>query len=459
MQAKDIQTLQAIIGDLERVSTKKADLEAHSVDESFHEGHEPEVVIWPESAAEISEIVKFANQCHIPVTLRSGGSSLEGNPIPVQGGIVLAMSRMDHVLEIRPEDLQVRVQPGVVYDQLNQRLGKYGLFFPPAPGSADVATIGGMVANSSSGLHAVKYGGTKDYVLKLEVVLPTGEIITMGSNAAKSASGYDLVRLFTGSEGTLGVVTEIILRLRGLMEKTAGIAVFDSVKEVAHTVFEMVRYGLTPAALELMDTEIVRAVNRWKGLTLEEASTLVMEFHGTPAGVREEVEYARGICMDHNCRQFDMGISTEERDRIWQGRKEAHNAVKYLNTDCTVTIGDIVVPISRYPEAVEKAYEAGRKYNIRVATFGHAGDGNLHTEILAQKGDEDAKRRAELVNEEIVRWAISVGGTATGEHGVGIGKRKFMALEHGASLEVMKQIKRLLDPNGILNPGKIFEEL
>ena len=163
--------------------------------------------------------------------------------------------------------------------------------------------------------------------------------------------------------------------------------------------------------------------------------------------------------MDHNCRQFEMGISTEERDRIWQGRREAHNAVKYLNTDCALTIGDIVVPISKYPEAVEIAYEAGHKYDIRVATFGHAGDGNLHTEILARKGDEDAKRRAELVSEEIVRWAISVGGTATGEHGVGIGKRKFMTLEHGASLEVMKQIKRLLDPNGILNPGKIFEEL
>ena len=174
MQTEDIQVLQTIIGDPERVSTKKADLEAHSIDESFHEGHEPEVVVWPESAAEISEIVKFANQRRIPVTPRSGGSSLEGNPIPMQGGIVLAMSRMDRILEIRPEDLQVRVQPGVVYDQLNQRLGKYGLFFPPAPASADVATIGGMVANNSSGMHAVKYGGTKDYVLKLEVVLPTG---------------------------------------------------------------------------------------------------------------------------------------------------------------------------------------------------------------------------------------------------------------------------------------------
>lgn len=458
MQTQDIQALQAIVGDPERVSTKKVDLEAHSIDESFHEGHEPEVVVWPQNATEISEVLKFANQRRIPVTPRSGGSSLEGNPIPVQGGIVLAMARMDRILEIRPEDLQARVQPGVVYDQLNQRLGKYGLFFPPAPGSADVATIGGMVANNSSGLHAVKYGGTKDYVLKLEVVLPTGQIINVGSNAIKSASGYDLARLFTGSEGTLGVVTEITLRLRGLMEKTAGIAVFDTVKEVADTVFEMIRYGLTPAALELMDAEIVRTVNRWKGLTLQEAPTLVMEFHGTPAGVREEVEYAREICMDHRCRQFEMGISTEERDRIWQGRKEAHNAVKYLNTDCTVIIGDIVVPISRYPEAVEKAYEAGRTYDIRVATFGHAGDGNLHTEILAKKGDEDAKRRAELMNEEIVRWAISVGGTTTGEHGVGIGKRKFMALEHGASLEVMKQIKRLLDPNGILNPGKIFEE-
>ena len=457
MQEEDIERLRSIVGD-ERVSVKEADLEAHSVDESHHKPHRPEVVVWVESAQEVSAILKLANECRIPVTPWSGGSSLEGNPIPVRGGIVLAMYNMNKVLEVKPEDLQVRVQPGIVYDELNKQLARYGLFFPPAPGSSDVATIGGMVANNSSGMHAVKYGTTRDYILKLEVVLPTGEIVTLGSNAFKSASGYDLVRLFVGSEGTLGVVTEITLRLRLVPEKMAAIAVFPSMREAAQAIFEINRYGPTPAALELMDADLVALVNRWKNLTLAEAPILVMEFHGTPAGIREEVELIRETCLDNGCTDFQSGISPQERDRLWEGRREAHNAVKYLNPEHISIIGDIVVPISRYAEAVEKVYEIAARYGIRVYTFGHAGDGNLHTEILARKDDPEERQRAELVNDEIVRYALSVGGTATGEHGVGIGKRHFMREEHGASLEVMRRIKRLLDPNGILNPGKIFEE-
>ncbi len=458
MREEDIESIRSIIGDPERVSVKEADLEAHSVDESHHKPHRPEVVVWVESAQEVSAILKLANERRIPVTPWSGGSSLEGNPIPVRGGIVLAMYNMNKVLEVKPEDLQVRVQPGIVYDELNKQLARYGLFFPPAPASSDVATIGGMVANNSSGMHAVKYGTTRDYVLKLEVVLPTGEIVTLGSNAFKSASGYDLVRLFVGSEGTLGVVTEITLRLRLVPEKMAAIAVFPSMREAAQAIFEINRYGPTPAVLELMDPNLVALVNRWKNLTLAEAPTLVMEFHGTPAGIREEVELIRETCLDNGCTDFQSGISPQERDRLWEGRREAHNAVKYLNPEHIPIIGDIVVPISRYAKAVERVYEIAARYGIRVYTFGHAGDGNLHTEILARKDDPEERQRAELVNDEIVRYALSVGGTATGEHGVGIGKRHFMREEHGASLEVMRRIKRLLDPNGILNPGKIFEE-
>ena len=457
MRAEDIEYLQSIVSP-ERVSVKKADLDAHSQDESFHEPHQPEAVVWPESAEEISAILRYANQRRIPVTPWSGGSSLEGNPIPVRGGIVLALYNLNKILEIKEEDLQVRVQPGVIYDELNKRLARYGLFFPPAPASSDVATIGGMVANNSSGMHAVKYGTTKDYVLRLKVVLPTGEITTVGSSAVKSSSGYDLVRLFVGSEGTLGVVTEITLRLRLVPERMAALAVFPSMRQAAQAIFEINRYGPTPAAIELMDPNLVGLVNRYKNLNLAEAPTLVMEFHGTPAGIQEEVELTKETCLANGCTDFRSGMSPQERDRLWEGRREAHNAVKHLNPDYIVTIGDIAVPISKYPEAVEKAYEIAEKYNIRVYTFGHAGDGNLHTEILAKRDDEDERRRAELVNEEIVRYAIGVGGTATGEHGVGIGKRKFMRLEHGESLEVMRRIKRLLDPNGIMNPGKIFEE-
>jgi len=458
MREEDICFLRSIFGS-DRVSVKKADLDAHSIDESPHEPHPPDVIVWPQSAEEISKTLKWANERRIPVTPWSGGSSLEGNPIPIYGGIILGMYKMKKIMEIRPEDLQVRVQPGVVYDELNERLARYGLFFPPAPGSSDVATIGGMVANNASGIYAARYGTTKDYVLKLEVVLPTGQIISVGSNAMKSSSGYDLVRLFVGSEGTLGVITEITLRLRFVMEKMAAVAVFPSMREAAQAIFEINRYGPSPAALELMDARIVELVNRWKGLKMIKAPTLVMEFHGTPAGIREEVELVKETCMEKGCIEFRSGIGHRERALLWEGRREAHNAVKYLNPGYISIIGDIVVPISNYPDAVERAYEIARKYGIRIYTFGHAGDGNLHTEILARKEDEDEMRKAELVNEEIVRYAIEVGGTSTGEHGVGIGKRKFMMLEHGEGLEVMRMIKRLLDPNGIMNPGKIFEEL
>jgi len=371
-------------------------------------------------------------------------------------GILLAMYNMNKILEIREEDLQVVVQPGIVYDELNKKLARYGLFFPPAPGSSDVATIGGMVANNSSGMHAVKYGATRDYVLKLQVVLPTGEIITTGCNAIKTASGYDLVRLFVGSEGTLGVVTEVTLRLRIVLEKMAAVAVFPSMEAAAQAIFDINRYGPTPAALELMDPQIIRYVNRWKEMSLEEAPTLVMEFHGTPTGIQEEVALIEETCRDNGCLHFDKGVTGTERDRLWAARREAHNAVKYLSTDSIVEIGDIVVPISKYPAAVAKAHELAEELDVPIATFGHAGDGNLHIEILSHKGDPRARARAEELNERIVHYAISVGGTATGEHGVGIGKRKFMRQEHGASLDVMRRIKNLLDPNGIMNPGKIF---
>ncbi|MDY7040164.1 MAG: FAD-linked oxidase C-terminal domain-containing protein, partial [Chloroflexota bacterium] len=269
-------------------------------------------------------------------------------------------------------------------------------------------------------------------------------------------SGYDLIHLFVGSEGTLGVITEVTLRLRIVPEKMAAVAVFPSMETAAQTIFDINRYGPAPAAIELMDPQIVSYVNRWKEMSLEEAPTLVMEFHGTPAGIQEEVTLIEETCRDNGCLRFDKGVTGSERDRLWAGRREAHNAVKYLNTDHIVEIGDIVMPISKYPAAVAKAYELAEELNVSIATFGHAGDGNLHIEILSRKGDPDDHARAEEFNERIVLYAISVGGTATGEHGVGIGKRKFMSQEHGASLEVMRRIKKLLDPNGIMNPGKIF---
>lgn len=458
MDARAIEELGKLIGDPARVSTAEDDLTACARDESLHRPHRPDAVVWAKSAAEVSAVLRWANRNGVPVTPRGGGSSLEGNPIPVRGGIVLALERMDEVVALHEADLQICVQPGVIYDALNEALAPHKLFFPPAPGSSDVATVGGMVANNSSGMHALKYGVTGDYVLALEVVLPSGEIIRTGTRARKSVSGYDLVSLFVGSEGTLGVITEITLKLFSLPEQISAVAVFPTPQEAAQAIYRVNRYAPTPAALEWMDANMISLVNRWTGTTLREGPTLVMEFHGIPAGIQAEAEIVRGLCEACGCVDFQVGYAPEEQERLWAARRGAHDAIKYLHPGYVVIIGDIVVPISHYPQAVERAYAAGRAHDVTVYTFGHAGDGNLHFEVLVREDDPASWRRGKAVNAAVVNYAISVGGTATGEHGVGIGKRDFMAVEHGASLPVMRALKQLLDPQGILNPGKILPD-
>jgi D-lactate dehydrogenase (cytochrome) len=450
-----LQFLTNLLG-AERVSTRQADRDAHAQDESFHDPHPPDVVVWPETAQEVSAILKQANAHRVPVTPWSGGSSLEGNPIPVRGGIVLVLYRWNRILELREADLQVVVQPGVIYDELNKQLARHGLFFPPAPGSSDVATIGGMVANNSSGMHAVKYGATKDYVLQMEVVMPSGEILRLGRPVLKSSSGYDLCRLIVGSEGTLGIVTEITLRLRIRPEVLAAVAVFPTMEQAAQAIYAINRYGPRPAALELMDPAIVGIVNEYTQSTLPEAPILVMEFHGVPAGIQQEVELIEETCHDAGCLSFERGLTPPERERLWDARKQAHNAAKHLRVGQRAEIGDIAVPISRYTEAVTQAYALAEEVGLRIATFGHAGDGNLHIEMLSDTEDPAQHETAQLFNQQLIEWVLSVGGTCTGEHGVGIGKRRFMPAEHGPSLQLMRRIKRWLDPNGILNPGKIF---
>lgn len=326
----DIATLESIVG-VDNVSTRGSDLEAHSVDESWLDPHQPDVVVWPSCTREISAILGHANERGIPVVPWSGGSSLEGNPIPVQGGILLAMYKMNEVLEIREEDLQVVVQPGVVYDELNAELRRLGMFFPPAPGSSDVATIGGMVANNASGMRAVKYGVTRNYVQKLEVVLPGGQVITVGGNAKKSTSGYDLVSLFVGSEGTLGVVSEITLRLVGLPEQVGVVvAVFDELGDASSAVYECVRYGLDPSAIELLDSATIQATNRQLGLSFQEAPTLFVEFHGNEAAVEEQIEYLRQVCGENQCSDFQVATSPQAREQLWAARAEAHLSLIHI---------------------------------------------------------------------------------------------------------------------------------
>ena len=458
IEQADVERLQTIVG-AENVSLRGADLEAHSVDESWFEPHMPDVVVWPASTEQVAGVLHFANERSIPISPWSGGSSLEGNPIPTRGGIVLAMYHMNQVVEIRERDLQVVVQPGIVYDALNAQLKHLGLFFPPAPGSADVATIGGMVSNNSSGMRAIKYGVTRNYVLKLKVVLPNGEIITVGSNAKKSTSGYDLLGLFVGSEGTLGVITEITLRVIGLPEKVAAaVAVFDTLHDAANTVYDCVRYSVDPSALEIMDAPLVKLTNQQQGTHLPEKPIVFVEFHGNEGAIDEQMDYLKELCEDNNCTEFQVGMTTEQREQIWKARQNAHETIKFSRPGWKQVSGDVCVPISRFADMVEFTHDLSERENIPLYVFGHAGDGNLHTDMLIPPDDPAAFDKSMRVLDSIIARALDAGGTTAGEHGIGLGKRHFMVQEHGASLELMRAIKHLVDPNGIMNPDKIFPE-
>jgi D-lactate dehydrogenase (cytochrome) len=452
----ELDLLREIVGP-DRVSTGESVLDLHGGDESSHLPHRPEVVVWPLKTEEVSRILALASDRRIPVTPWGAGTSLEGNPIPVLGGIVLDFQQMNRILEFRQEDLQVRVEPGLGYKDLNLYLARYGLFFPPDPGAG--ASIGGMIANNASGTRTIKYGATKDFVLSLVFVLPSGKIIRTGTNAIKSSSGYDLSRLFVGSEGTLGVVTEATLRLMGLpAEFMAAVVPFDTVRDITDTVTQIMQSGLAPAALELMDAATVKVVNQHKKLDLEEKPTLFVEFTGmSRAGFLEELEVVKDLCEEHHCLRFESGIGRDQRNRLWEARHAALEAVKLFNVGFSMILIDTAVPISKFPFMVEHSAEVMARRDLRGYTFGHAGSGNLHMVILWAAGDEAGARNVNEAGDEIVAFALECGGTATGEHGIGIGKRKFMQKEHGEAMEVMRGIKNLFDPQGIMNPGKMFE--
>jgi len=455
---EDKKALEAIVGK-EYVSTEEEELLIHAVDAYPSEWVKPDVVVWPENSEQVSQIVRYANSRTIPVVARGAGSGLSGNVVPIHAGIVISFRRMNKIIKILEKDMQVVVEPGMVYDELNSKLAPYKLFFPPNPGSSAVCTIGGMVANNASGMGAVKYGVTRDYVLKLEVVLATGEIIKTGSNAIKSSTGYDLVRLFVGSEGTLGVITEITLKLKisPSTMKTA-IAYFDSVSATTDAVSDIMRSGLGPAALEFLDHETISAVNNAENIGLmDKPAMLLAEFHGDEETATRELNSAMEICRKHGAVDIHIAKDEVERKRLWAGRKGAYPAL--VRSTPNMLIGDIVVPISKITEVVAQAYDITKKYGVRAACFGHSGDGNVHPNIMTDRANKDLWERAVKANQEIVAYAIKLGGVASGEHGIGIEKIQFMELEHGNSLPLMRSIKKLLDPKNILNPGKFFDKI
>ncbi len=440
----------------DRISTGSSNLELHARDESHHEACLPEVVIWPKSADEVVEIIRYADEHRIPVTGWGSGSSLEGNPIPVCGGVVLNFNLMNRIVEIREEDFQADVEPGVVYQDLNEKLRHRGLFFPPDPGAR--ATLGGMIANNASGTRTVRYGATRHNVLRLELITADGKTLRIGTRSSKTSSGLDLINLFVGSEGTLGIVVEATVRLVGLPAAfSAAVASLPTVDACSRAVFQIMRAGLDPAALELMSPECIEVMNQERDLGLPVSPTLFMEFHGTAEShLADVLSMAQEICEEEGGSGFRTGLGREERDRLFRARHELSEMIRRRHPDRTHITADVAVPISAYPDLIAWSRRALEEAGIPGYIFSHAGDGNLHLVFMGTTGDKKEWAEIGRIYDRLVARALAAGGTATGEHGVGLGKRKYMEAEHGSGLAWMRRLKDLFDPNHILNPGKVF---
>ena len=443
------------IGDRERVTINETILEQHSKGIAYHAPRKPDVVVFPKTAAEVSAVLSYANERRIPVTPFGAGSSLEGHVIPVEGGITLDFTMMNEIIEIRPDDFLAIVEPGVTRMQLNQALKQYGLFFPVDPG-AD-ATIGGMAATNASGTNSVKYGVMRDQVLGLEVVLADGTTIHTGGMAVKSSAGYDLTGLFVGSEGTLGAFTRIIVRLQGIPEATNAIKVsFPTLAEAAQAAASILKAGVSPGKIELVDEQTIDAVNRYKKTDYPVKPTLFIELSGSAASIQDGTAMVKELCESENAVAFEVEEDSVARAKLWEARHHAAFAIQAAYPGKAMLSTDVCVPISKLPAAIAETRKLVDEYGMTAAIFGHVGDGNYHTVLAFNPNDAQEMKRIEEVNARIVRYALSHGGTCTGEHGIGIGKRQFLYEEHRDSVSFMKGIKQLFDPNGIMNPGKIF---
>lgn len=439
----------------DRRSTHPDHLQVAAQDESTLSPVLPQAIVWAESADEISQIVSICREEKIPITTRGAGSALEGSTIPLENGLVLDVSRMTRIVNFWPDDLQVKVEPGLIYDHLNEKLKNDGLFFPPSPGgSGDIATIGGMVSTNASGIYSVKYGGTKEYVLSLDVVTGTGEKVTFGNRAIKRSSGYNLVDLICSSEGTLGIVTGVTLKLAGLPEGRLKTAYkFKTETEAARAVSEMRKYGLDIAAIEFLDRKVIKALNQLKGYGLEEVPALFLEYHGPDEVLNSNNELAGGICEELNGKEFSLA----DGHNPWEIRHYVTDAIKYLKPGYTIIRNDVAFPISYLPEMVEYCHQLGEQHGIIMHTFGHVGLGLLHALMLANKEDEKEWSKALEINDLIITKTLELDGTISGEHGIGLGHKNLFSLEHKGAVEYMRKIKAQFDPANILNPGKIFD--
>lgn len=454
IQMNDLNDLRQLFRD-DQVSISESVLELHSKDESYHTPVLPDVVVFPESREDVSRLLAFANDRELPVVPFGSGSSLEGHVIPVKKGISLDFQRMNRILEIRPDDLLIRVQPGITRTQVNKELKKYGLFFSVDPG-AD-ATLGGMAATNASGTTAVRYGVMRDQVRDLEVVLADGSIIHTGGLAAKSSSGYHLNGLFVGSEGTLGVFTELTLRVYGIPEEMMAVrATFPDVESAVQTAVTILSVGIPVAKMELVDELSIQKMNRHKNTSYEVTPTLFLEFHGNTAGLMQDAQFARELALEKGCLHFQQEIDSKARAQLWEARHHLYYAFAHSVPGKRVMTTDVCVPLSELAGAVRNAQQVVQELNFEGGVVGHIGDGNYHTLLLLNPLDSEELARAEAANTRIVEYALARGGTCTGEHGVGLGKRKYQQTEHGEAFHSMLAVKKAFDPKGILNPGKIF---
>ncbi|GAA0743970.1 FAD-binding protein [Ideonella azotifigens] len=441
----------------ERCSTALAVREQHGRDESPFDVLPPEAVLFCESTSDVALAVRLAAAHRVPVIAYGAGSSLEGHLLAVQGGISLDLSRMNQVLRVHAEDLTATVQPGVLRSQLNHEIKDQGLFFPIDPG-AD-ASIGGMSATRASGTNAVRYGTMRENVLALEVVTASGEVIRTGTRARKSSAGYDLTRLMVGSEGTLGIITEVTLKLHPLPEcVAAAICFFEDVGAAVNTTIQLIQLGVPIARCELLDTHAVRAVNHNDHLGLKEAPMLLMEFHGSDASVKEQAATVQELARDWGGQDFQWATTPEERTRLWTARHHAYLSALQMKPGCRAVTTDTCVPISRLAEMVTSALAEAEAAGLPHFVVGHVGDGNFHIAYLIDPALPAERELAEDLNRRVVERAIAAQGTCTGEHGIGLHKQGFLIDETGeGAVAMMRAVKQALDPHNILNPGKIFQ--
>ena len=446
--------LSTFLGD--RLSRSKSDLANHGRSEAHFPETPPDAVAYPDSTEEVAEVVRICARHGCPVVGWGVGTSLEGHALAFRGGVTVDFSRMNRVVEVRAEDMYCVVQPGLTRQELNEELRATGLFFPVDPGAN--ATLGGMASTRASGTTAVRYGTMRDNVLGLEVVLADGRVVRTGGRARKSSAGYDLTALFVGAEGTLGLITELTLKLRGQPEAvTAGVCAFPDSAHAVNAVIATIQMGIPIARIEYLDAATAKAFNDYSGSDFPEAPHLMVEFHGSEAGAAEDAARFGEIAGEFGVERFRWSSQAEERGKLWRMRHNAYHALVAQRPGSRAYVTDVCVPISRLAEAMERSTALIAESGLYGPIVGHVGDGNFHATILIDEGNEEEVRTAAALHGQMAELALALGGTVTGEHGVGVGKLPYMGAEHGDGWAVMAELKRALDPAGLMNPGKVVE--